>query len=103
MQDLATFYGALLGGDLLPRRLLDEATDPADRLPRGTGRPRNLPVQAAVRGLCLGPRGSTLGYSLMALASQDGSHVVAVGANAFASGEFYELVEKTARDLYCRT
>lgn len=104
MQDLATFYGALLGGDLLPRRLLDEMQQtvpigsPVVRAGLGIFRYK-LPCG----GYAWGHGGSTLGYSSMALASKDGSHVVAVGANAFASGEFYELVEKTARDLYCRT
>jgi D-alanyl-D-alanine carboxypeptidase len=104
VQDLATFYGALLGGDLLPRPLLNEMEQtvrigsPLVRAGFGIFRYK-LPCA----GYAWGHGGSTLGYSSMALASKDGSHVVAVGANAFASGAFYELVEKTARDLYCNT
>ena len=49
------------------------------------------------------PGGSTHGYSSVALTSPDGKHTVAVGANAFAFGPFYEQVEKAARDLYCQS
>ena len=104
VQDLATFYGALLGGDLLPRPLLDameqtvQIGSPVVQAGFGIFRYK-LPCG----GYAWGHGGSTLGYSSIALANQDGSHVVAVGANAFAPGAFYDLVEKTARNLYCRT
>jgi D-alanyl-D-alanine carboxypeptidase len=103
VEDLATFYGALLSGELLPRPLLDEMQQTV---------PIDSPVIRAGFGIfryrlpcgryAWGHGGSTLGYSSIALASKDGSRVVAVGANAFASGTFYELVEKTARDLFCQ-
>jgi D-alanyl-D-alanine carboxypeptidase len=104
VHDLVTFYSALLAGDLLPRPLLGEMLktvpigSPVVQVGFGIFRYK-LPCG----GYAWGHGGSTLGYSSMALASKDGSHVVAVGANAFASGSFYDLVEKTARDLYCRT
>jgi D-alanyl-D-alanine carboxypeptidase len=104
VQDIATFYGALLGGDLLSRPLLDAmqrtVRTGARMVQAGLGIFRyKLPCG----GYAWGHGGATLGYAAMALSSKDGSHVVAVGANAFTPGAFNDLVEKTARDLYCRT
>ena len=100
--DVATFYSALFGGRLLPRRLLSEmqrrVRTPSPFVQAGLGIFRyKLPCG----GYAWGHGGSTHGYSSMALTSMDGTHTVAVGANAFAGGSFYEQVEKTARDLYC--
>jgi D-alanyl-D-alanine carboxypeptidase len=101
-EDVATFYSALFGGRLLPQRLLNEM--------QRTVPTRSPFVQAGFGifryklpcgGYAWGNGGSTHGYSTVALTSTDGTHTVVVGANAFASGYFYEQVEKTARDLYC--
>jgi len=104
VEDLATFYGALFGGQLLSRRQLSEM--------QRTVRTRSPFVRAGLGifryklecgGYAWGHGGSTHGYSSMALSSADGTRTVAVGANAYAFGRFYEQVEKTARDLYCDT
>lgn len=104
VEDVATFYGALLGGRLLPRRLLDEMqrTVPTDSpfVRAGFGIFR---YELECGGYAWGNGGSTHGYSAIALTSRDGTRTVAVGANAFASGPFYEQVEKTARDLHCNS
>jgi D-alanyl-D-alanine carboxypeptidase len=104
VEDVATFYGALLAGRLLPRHLLSEMQRTVETdspfVQAGLGIFRyKLPCG----GYAWGHGGTTHGYSAMALTSRDGKHTVAVGANAFASGSFHEQVEKTARDLYCHS
>ena len=104
VEDVARFYTALLGGRLLPRRLLGEMQQTVEIgspfVQAGFGIFRHrLPCG----GYAWGNGGSTHGYSSIALTSADGTRTVAVGANAFATGRFYEQVEKTARDLYCLT
>ena len=102
VEDVATFYSALFGGRLLPPLLLNKmqrtVRTPSPFVQAGLGIFRyKLPCG----GYAWGHGGSTHGYSSFALTSTDGTQTVAVGANTFASGAFYERVEKTARDLYC--
>lgn len=102
VDDLATFFGALFGGDLLPRRLLAamQRTVPTDD-PRERG---GLGVfRYRVRcGYGWGHGGATLGYTVNVAASKDGSHIVVVAGNAYTVELGRAQFEAAAR-AYCRS
>ena len=102
VDDVATFFGALFGGELLPRRLLAAMQrtvamdDPRERGGLGVFRYR-------VRcGYGWGHGGATLGYTVNVLASKDGSHIVVVTANAYTL-EFGRAQFQAAARAYCRS
>jgi D-alanyl-D-alanine carboxypeptidase len=102
VDDLATFFGALFGGELLPRRLLTAMQrtvameDPRERGGLGVFRYR-VPC-----GYGWGHGGATLGYTVHAFSSKDGSHVVVLAANAYTL-EFNRALFLAAARAYCRS
>ena len=102
VDDLATFFEALFAGELLPRRLLTAMQrtvameDPRERGGLGLFRYR-VPC-----GYGWGHGGATLGYTVHALSSKDGSHIVAVAANTFTV-ELSRALFLAAVRAYCRS
>jgi D-alanyl-D-alanine carboxypeptidase len=102
VDDLATFFGALFGGELLPRRLLTAMQrtvameDPRERGGLGVYRYR-VPC-----GYGWGHGGATLGYTVNVVASRDGSHVVVIATNANTLELARAQFRATAR-AYCRS
>jgi D-alanyl-D-alanine carboxypeptidase len=102
VDDLATFFGALFGGELLPRRLLAAMQrtvamdDPRERGGLGVFRYR------VGCGYGWGHGGATLGYSVNVAASRDGSHIVVIASNAYTL-ELGRAQFKAAARAYCRS
>jgi D-alanyl-D-alanine carboxypeptidase len=98
--DMARFYGALLGGKLLPRALLDEM----QRLVRTD----SVPLRGGLGifrtelacGYAWGHDGAMPGYLTRVLASKDGSHVVVMAANGDSMRVGGALVA-SATNAYC--
>ena len=95
--DLARFFRALLGGELLRPGLLSEMTrtvyaNPDARAGLGLFR-IDLPC-----GSAWGHGGDEASYSDQVLVARDGSKVVVVAQNTFG----WPSVEATAEELYCR-
>jgi D-alanyl-D-alanine carboxypeptidase len=91
--DLARFFGALLGGELLSERLLSEMRRARFKIGVGLGLFRfDLPC-----GSVWGHGGEYPAYSTMVFASSDGSKIVAVAKPVFA----FESVLAMAEELYC--
>jgi D-alanyl-D-alanine carboxypeptidase len=98
VDDVATFFAALLGGQLLRPDLLADMTrtiegDEGDRVRVGLGIFR----QELSCGLTWGHGGDGAGYSTASLAARDGSKVVVVAQNQ--SG--FDSAKSVAEDIYC--
>jgi D-alanyl-D-alanine carboxypeptidase len=98
VDDIARFYHALFGGEVLRRDLLRELerTVPADRARAGLGVFRT-PVAC---GYAWGHGGAFPGYLTQVLVSKDGSHVVVMAANGDSS-RVGRALEASARNAYC--
>lgn len=96
--DLASFFRALLGGELLRDDLLGEMTQTVDtgtEFRAGLGLFRaDLPC-----GSPWGHGGDDLVYSNQVFASRDGSTIVVVAQNTTG----WPSVEATAEEIYCRS
>ena len=98
--DIARFYGALLGGKLLPRALLNRM----QRLVRTD----SVPLRGGlgifrielVCGYAWGHDGAMPGYLTQVLASKDGSHVVVMAANG-DSRRVGSALAASATNAYC--
>jgi D-alanyl-D-alanine carboxypeptidase len=99
VDDVASFYGALLSGKLVRLGLLRELRRTV---------PTSFPSRAGLGvfqapqlcGHAWGHSGGIPGYVTQVLASKDGSHVVVVAANG-DSGSVGRAVEGTASTIYC--
>ncbi len=106
--DLATFFGALLGGDLLGERELaemlttvDAMTDVASAHGAGTMARAGLGIFSfgLPCGVAWGHGGYHQPYSNWVLASEDGSRIVAVAQNRMG----FELAHATAVQMFCHS
>jgi D-alanyl-D-alanine carboxypeptidase len=88
--DLARFFRALLGGRLLPPRLLAEMTTPVDT-GEGIGYGLGLVVIETPAGRLIGHDGAIPGFLNIALSTEDGGRQVVVMMNEeFATPAVYE-------------
>jgi D-alanyl-D-alanine carboxypeptidase len=88
--DLARFFRALLGGRLLPPRLLAEMTTPVDT-GQGLGYGLGLVVLETPAGRLIGHDGAIPGFLNVALSTEDGRRQVVVMTNVeFATPAVYE-------------
>lgn len=98
VDDLATFFAALLGGKLLRPDLLSQMTQSIEG-PEGFCAGLGIFEVKLVCGTAWGHGGQTSPYSTMSLASRDGSKVVVV---AQSSGQWTEA-KAAAEEIYCST
>jgi D-alanyl-D-alanine carboxypeptidase len=102
VDDLASFFQALFGGELLSRRLLAAMQQTVP-----TGDPRERGGLGVFRnrvncGYAWGHGGATLGYTVRVSASRDGSHVVVLAANAYTV-ELGRAQFQAAARAYCHS
>jgi D-alanyl-D-alanine carboxypeptidase len=92
--DLARFFRALLGGRLLPPRLLAEMTTPVDT-GEGIGYGLGLVVIETPAGRLIGHDGAIPGFLNIALSTEDGRRQVVVMMNEeFATPAVYEAFNR---------
>ena len=96
VDDVATFFAALLGGQLLRPDLLADMTHTIEG---GEGYRMGLGISRDELscGVTWGHAGDGYGYSTMTFAARDGSKVVVVAQNS--SG--WEAAKSVAEDIYC--
>jgi D-alanyl-D-alanine carboxypeptidase len=93
--DLATFFGALGDGKLLPPPLLKTMLAPTKDVPYGLG-----VMRSDLRcGPAWGSAGEIIGYVTRVLASPDGKRIVVLAANGLSQGGSTEAVD--AADFFC--
>jgi D-alanyl-D-alanine carboxypeptidase len=94
-RDVATFFGALLGGKVLPASLVREMTPQA-------GYGLGLVAYRTPCGAAFGHTGNLLGYVSAARSSRDGKRRVVLLANGYPLGSDGERAFRHALDLaYC--
>jgi D-alanyl-D-alanine carboxypeptidase len=104
VDDLARFYGALLGGKLLRDDLLHQlqqtvSVDSPVRLGLG-GSGLGIFQRPLTCGSAWGHDGAFPGYLTQLLASKDGSHIVVMAANGDSSA-VYRALFASAQNAYC--
>jgi D-alanyl-D-alanine carboxypeptidase len=103
VDDVATFFAALLGGQLLRPDLMADMTHTIDQEDAATGGEEGDRVGLGIFrdelscGVAWGHGGDGDGYSTMTLAARDGSKVVVVAQNS--SG--FDSAHSVAEDIYC--
>jgi D-alanyl-D-alanine carboxypeptidase len=92
--DLARFFRALLGGRLLPRRLLAEMTTPVDT-GQGFGYGLGLAVIETPAGRLIGHDGAIPGFLNVVLSTDDGRRQLGIMINEeFATPAVYEAFDQ---------
>lgn len=97
VDDVATFFAALLGGQLLRPDLLADMTHTIEGEEKGVRAGLGIFRVELSCGLAWGHAGDGDWYSTASLAGRDGSKVVVVAQNS--SG--WEAAESVAEDIYC--
>jgi D-alanyl-D-alanine carboxypeptidase len=100
--DLARFYGALLGGELLPRVQLDamKTTVPVFVSPEAYG--LGLTSVRVRCGHAWGHGGAVFGYTALAFGSEDGSHQAVVLVNTSVTRAIAPRFERALELAFCR-
>jgi D-alanyl-D-alanine carboxypeptidase len=113
--DIATLLRALLGGEVLPDRFrremlqaVDSDWEETDRYGLGIGEITSLMGrQRSPCGAAWGHVGFSVGYTAVALSSEDGDRQVVICANGSpsdiaAENAFWDAAGRLAWNLYCR-